>query len=216
MTSTLAPNGCIAVAVPWGNVTTQVEMESLRPDGVANVVGHFDLGPSWPDHVSDACEHLLAFDPMVILIGLHPEMTGNLPLLRKGLGAMDTQVPVVIAVDAVLAALSKRGIQRVSVVTPGSADQRDRVAAVLAEQNVAVVHHIGMERGLGNIGNTPLELVEAALRDADHPDADAIVQLGTNLPASLLARRLSEEVGKPILSANGSLYEAALEVYGLS
>ena len=216
MTSTLAPNGCIAVAVPWGNVTTQVEMESLRPDGVANVVGHFDLGPSWPDHVSDACEHLLAFDPMVILIGLHPEMTGNLPLLRKGLGAMDTQVPVVIAVDAVLAALSKRGIQRVSVVTPGSADRRDRVAAVLAEQNVAVVHHIGMERGLGNIGNTPLELVEAALRDADHPDADAIVQLGTNLPASLLARRLSEEVGKPILSANGSLYEAALEVYGLS
>jgi maleate isomerase len=79
-----------------------------------------------------------------------------------------------------------------------------------------VVHHVGMERGLGNIGNAPLELVEAALRDADHPDADAIVQLGTNLPASLLAHGLSEEVGKPVLSANGSLYEAALEVCGLS
>jgi maleate isomerase len=212
MTSTLAPKGCIAVAVPWGNVTTQVEMDRLRPDGVVNVVGHFDLGPSWPDHVTDTCEHLLAFDPMVILIGLHPEMTGNLSLLHQAVGAIDTQAPVVIAVDAVLAALSKRGIQRVSVVTPGSADQHRRVEAVFAEQNVVVVHHVGMERGLGNIGNTPLELVRASLKDADHPDAQAIVQLGTNLPASELARTLAKEVGKPVLSANGCLYEAALEV----
>jgi maleate isomerase len=149
---------------------------------------------------------------MVILIGLHPEMTGNLSLLHQAVRAIDTQVPVVIAVDAVLMALSKRGIQGVSVVTPGSVDQHRRVEAVFAEQNVMVVHHVGMERGLGNIGNTPLELVRAALRDADHPDADAIVQLGTNLPAAELARTVSEEVGKPILSANGCLYEAALKV----
>jgi maleate isomerase len=76
------------------------------------------------------------------------------------------------------------------------------------------VNHVGMERGLGNIGSTPLETVEAALRNADHPDAEAIVQLGTNLPALSLAGPLSDELGKPVLSANGVLYAAALEWSG--
>jgi maleate isomerase len=216
MTSTLAPNGCVGVAVPWGNVTAQVEMDLLRPEGVVNVVGHFDLGPNWPDHVTEACRHLLAFDPLVILIGLHPEMTGNMTLLREAVQAVDTDVPVVIAVDAALSVLQKLGIQQVSVVTPGWADQLDRVAAVFAEHDVVVVHHVGMQRGLGNIGNTPLDLVEAALKEADHPESDAIVQLGTNLPTLSVAPAMSAELGKPVLSANSSLYAAALQVCGIS
>ena len=94
---------------------------------------------------------------------------------------------MVVAVDAALSTLQKLGIQRVSVVTPGWADQGERVAALFADHDVVVVRHVGMERGLGNIGNTPLDLVGAALRDADHPESDAIVQLGTNLPTSPVA-----------------------------
>lgn len=216
MTSTLAPNGCVGVAVPWGNVTTQVEMDLLRPDGVVNVVGHFDLGPSWPDHVTEACRHLLTFDPHVILIGLHPEMTGNMTLLREAVQELDTDVPVVIAIDAALSMLQKLGVKQVSVVTPGWADQGERVAAVLAEHGVVMVRHVGMERGLGNIGNTPLDLVEAALRDADHHESDAVVQLGTNLPTVSLVSAMSAELCKPVLSANASLYAAGLQVGGLS
>lgn len=89
-----------------------------------------------------------------------------------------------IAIDAALSKLHKLRIERVSVVTPGWADQGKRVAAVFAEHGVVMVRHVGMERGLGNIGNTSLDLVAAALRDGDHHEADAIVQLGTNLPTS--------------------------------
>jgi len=216
MTSTLAPNGCIGVAVPWGNVTTQVEMDRLRPDDVVNVIGHFDLGPDWPEHVMDACRHLLAFDPLVVLVGLHPELTGNLGVLRTAVQAADLDVPVVLAVDAVLDRLSSLGLRRASVLTPGGTEQAERVAAVFAERDIVVVNHVGMERGLGNIGNAPLELVEAALREADHPDSEAVVQLGTNLPALSPARALSDELGKPVISANGVLYAAALHTCGLS
>ena len=191
-------------------------MDRLRPDGVVNVVGHFDLGQDWPEHVTDTCRHLLAFDPLVVLVGLHPEMTGNLSLLRQAVEVIGPEVPVVIAVDAMLGTLSSLGVRRVSVLTPGSADQRERVAAVFAERDVVVVNHVGMERGLGNIGNAPLELVEAALREADHPDSEAIVQLGTNLPTLSLTRELSDELGKPVLSANGVLYAAGLDVCGFS
>jgi maleate isomerase len=216
MTSTLAPNGCVAVAVPWGNVTTQVEMDRLRPDGVANVVGHFDLGPDWTEHVAETCRHLLAFDPLVVLVGLNPEMTGNLSPLRHALEAVGDEVPLVIAVDAMLDTLTSLRVRRVSVVTPGWADQREHVAAVFAERDVVVANHVGMERGLGNIGGTPLALVEAALREADHPEAEAVVQLGTNLPALSVTEQLSDELRKPVLSANGVLYATALNRSGLS
>lgn len=216
MTSTLAPNGCVAAAVPWGNVTTQIEMDQLRPDGVANVVGHFDLGPNWTEHVVDTCRHLLAFDPLVILVGLHPEMTGNLRPLRHALDAVGNDAPVVIAVDAMVDTLAGLGARRVSVVTPGWADQREHVAAEFEARGVVVANHVGMERGLGNIGNTPLEDVEAALRAADHPEAEAVVQLGTNLPALSVTRQLSDELGKPVLSANGVLYATALDRLALS
>ena len=215
---TLAQNGCFGIAVPWGNVTTQIETEGIRPNGTCNAVAHFDLGEAWPDHVIEAARHLDSFDPLVMLLSLHPELTGNVARFDAVAATVtqSTEMPVIIAPRAILEAISAIGAARVALLTPGLAEQTDNATEFLRSHGVDVVNAIGLGRGLGNIGNTLAELIRDALRGVDHSRAEAIVQVGSNLPAMHLAEEVADQLGKPVITANAALYWAGLRAAGFN
>ena len=51
---------------------------------------------------------------------------------------------------------------------------------------------------------------------ADHPDAEAILQLGTALPVVDLVEELEAKFNKPIVACNAALYWQALRESGIT
>jgi maleate isomerase len=213
---TLAPNGCFGIAVPWGNITTQIEIENIRPNGTCNTIAHFDLGKSWPEHVTAAARHLGAFDPVAVMLSLHPELTGNVHRLDAVAEAVSqsTAAPTIVAPHAVVEAIRAIGATRIALITPGFDEQTANATEFYRSCGIDVVNAIGLERGLGNIGNTPVELVRNAIREADDDRAGAVVQIGSNLPALGMAEELAERLGKPVVTANAALYWSGLRRAG--
>jgi maleate isomerase len=62
-------------------------------------------------------------------------------------------------------------------------------------------------------------VTEAELRDAivalDGPDVDAVVQVGTNLPAARVAGQAEFWLGKPVVALNTATYWHALRENGI-
>ncbi len=114
---------------------------------------------------------------------------------------------------ALLAALVRLGVSAVGVATPYDAAITARLAGFLSEGTVDVVatKHLGL---LHDIWTVPYDVTAQLVRDADHPDAEAVVVSCTNLPTYDLIADLEAELGKPVVTANQASMWAVLEAVG--
>jgi maleate cis-trans isomerase len=125
-------------------------------------------------------------------------------------------VPATTTASCVVEALRNAGAQRVGVGTPYPDWLNDRIVAYLEENGFDVV----ALRGLGiehapDIALLPLEEARALGRDADRPDADAVLLSCTNLRALEVAADLEAELGKPVITSNQASIWAALRRTGI-
>jgi maleate isomerase len=65
------------------------------------------------------------------------------------------------------------------------------------------------------IAQVPLDDIRAALRELNGPDVEALLQLGTALPAVAVSAEAEREMGKPVLAVNATTYWDALRRSGI-
>lgn len=126
----------------------------------------------------------------------------------------EAQAPAVTTSEALLEALDALGITRVAIATPYVPKLTERLEDFLATDGRTVVGTAGL--GLDHlIWHVPYHVTADLVRQADHPDADAIFVSCTNLPTFHIISILEEELGKPVLTANQVTAWAGLRRLGL-
>ena len=114
---------------------------------------------------------------------------------------------------AIVEALDALGIRRVSTATPYLPSLSLLLESFLNEHGVTVAGSV--ELGLdGRIWEVSYAQTAELIRQADTPDAEAIVVSCTNLPTYDLIAGLEAELGKPIITANQAILWAGLRRLG--
>lgn len=224
----------IGVVAPATNITTQPELDDLRPRGVINAHARI---PN-PDRVvtTDADQRAVraamvaglgaALDTLAPARPDHAILAVMVEHFVGGGEAGERLVadaaarlgcPVTVTTEAMLAALAALGARRVALLSPFLAEGHRAAARFLEEAGLAVVRSEALAiPGPAAIAHVPEERLREAVRALDAPEVEAIVQVGTNLPFARVAVAAEAALGKPVLAANPTTYWRALRRAGIT
>ncbi|MDX3905959.1 MAG: hypothetical protein QHC78_09760 [Pigmentiphaga sp.] len=224
----------IGVIVPATNTVVQPEYESMRVDGVTNHVSRMTL-PVRP--YDDMARYREALDTeegdleqaIRLVTCCEPDIIAHGHSIHSFRGdaqrAMASQerlakvagVPFVTPSVAVLKGLEAIGNpRRLGVLTPYWPPADDLVAGFFRASGYEVVRVDGLKcQGPTNVARTPLAAIKAGFASVDHPDVEALVHVGTNLPVTGITQELEDELGKPLIGVNVATYWLALRTLGL-
>ena len=230
----LAHRLLMGVVVPATNVTTEAEMDDLRPRGVVNatarianpdarVTGDADalaVRAAMVAGVMAALDTLAPAQPDQVAIGVMVEnfvgggAAGDALLAEA---AARIGCPVTAPTHATLAALAALGVTRIALLTPFFPAGDAAARAFLEQAGIEVVRVLGLRApGPAAIARVSLDRLRDAVRELDGPDVQAVVQVGTNLPFAGVARAAEAALGKPVLATNPVTYWHALRRAGIS
>jgi maleate isomerase len=117
---------------------------------------------------------------------------------------------------AAVAALKRFGASRIAILTPHQPRGDEMVRAYFVEAGFDVVRLKGLKCTTPRlIAQVPLQDIRGALRDLDGDDIDALLTLGTALPAAGVAAEAERWLGKPVLAVNVVSYWHALRQCGI-
>ena len=127
-----------------------------------------------------------------------------------------TAVPVTTASAAATAALQLYDIKKLALLSPHPAMMDEHYMRFFTEAGyqVARLHRIDCPTTLA-IAMVDEATIRAALRDLCDANADAVVQLGTDLIMAELADEAERWLGKPVLAINGAMLWHALRARGI-
>ena len=216
--------------VPPGNPTVETEMIELAPKGVSlhfqRMVARGAVGA--PDgqaernemmlrHIDESVEMLAMVQPDVIVIA-HTATSYHLGRDREAdLLARLTKasgVPVVTAFAAVVAALERLGIRRLSLGAPYSHETTAQGRAHLERHGFTVVFSENL-KGVTNIYDETAERAYRLARSVDRPEAEAVFLSGTGMPTLPVLEALEHDLGKPVLSSASAMMWHALRESGV-
>ncbi len=230
----LATRAKVAVVVPATNTIVQPEMEAMRPAGVTNHVTRMHLPPRpYDDQVAykkaleteegnleAALQLVMVCEPHVVAHGhsIHSfRGDGQRALSEEERLEALCGVPFVTPSRAVLAGLEAIGQPRkIAILTPywPPADM------MIADFFRSCGYEVTSTHGLKSTGPTAVARFTAAqimqgFEDVDHPDAEVLVHVGTNLPVSAMTPQIEEKFGKPLIGVNVATYWHALRRLGI-
>ena len=233
MPDTLGYRKRIGIVVPSTNTTVQPECEMLRPRGVTNHMARSTIKERPLTSEQAFVEHMQAMrdgtGPAIDQI-----MTAGLDHLIMGIaletfwGGVDAAaklqaelaeragVGISMGSTASTAALKAFGAKRIAVLTPHQQRGDDMVQLYLQQAGLEVVRLKGLKcaspRAIAQVSS---DEIRTALKEIDGPDVDALVQLGTALPAVAVAAEAERWFGKPVLAVNAVTYWDALRRSGV-
>jgi maleate isomerase len=111
----------------------------------------------------------------------------------------ETGIPATTVTLAQIEAFRAHGINRYALAVPYLADVRDAIVQVYGQTGFTCVNsaHLGISTNFA-FAEIGLDTLRDLIRKADHPDAEAIVVVCTNLAAARVVEELELELGKPI------------------
>lgn len=111
----------------------------------------------------------------------------------------DTGIPATTGTLAQLDAFRAHGVSRYALAVPYLTDVRDAIVGVYGDEGFRCVSsaHLGISTNFA-FAEIDLETLRDLIRRADHPDAEAVVVVCTNLAAARLVEELEQELGKPV------------------
>jgi len=233
-TDLLATRAKIAVVVPATNTTVQPEYEMLRPPGVTNHVTRMLLPPrpfndmdiykkaleSEEGKLVEALDLVLPCEPHVVAHGhsIH-SFRGTVERVREEARRLQDycERPFVTPSMAVLRGLEAIGRpRRLGIVTPYWGPAGEVIADFFRSAGYTAARVVNLEaKGPTNVSKIPLERLHAAFSDADGPDVDAFVHVGTALPVTAITEAIERRHGKPLIGVNVATYWAALRAIGI-
>ena len=228
MTSTSRGRGRIGVLVPFTNTNLEADVPLLRPEGVSM---HFArLGGYDVDEVPDSKQMaglgsapldeplklLLGTRPDVIVYGCTSATLAHGPSFDRDLAkkiSTLSNAATVTAAGALVYALNKLNIRRVGFTSPYVSELNDRAISFLSESGIETVsrHDVDAELGNHEQGNLSPDAVIELGKQADSPEAEAIVLSCTDMRSVEVIERLEAILDKPVISSNQAMMFEALE-----
>jgi maleate isomerase len=219
---------------PSTNTVVQPEFDSMRPPGVTNHYSRiftpntqavsdesFLAGTTLISAgLVDAVKSVLTCEPNYLVMGMsaltfYGGIEGSVRYKERitdlsGLGvSMGSE-----ATAAALRAFS--GVRRVAFLSPYFPVANAEVRRYLNEAGFEVVKDVCLRCSSWTaIARVPQDRLRQEIRSLAETDADAIVQVGTNLCMAELADELETVVGRPVIAINTATYWHALRAWGI-
>jgi maleate isomerase len=223
----------IGVVVPSTNTTVQPETDRLKVPGVTCHTGRVTIKErplnteeAFHEHMRMMRDGIGAAIDQIMTAGLdHLIMGIALESFWGGVAAADklqadlaqrAGVDISMGSTASVAALAKFDARRIAILTPHQPRGDEMVRAYFVEAGFDVVRLKGLRCATPRlIAQVPLDEIRSALRELDGDDIDALLTLGTALPAAEVAAEAERWLGKPVLAVNVVSYWHALRRCGI-
>jgi maleate isomerase len=223
----------LGVIVPSTNTIVEPDYNLMAPPGVTIVADRMEL---FDGDIRDGAKMDAALEKMrgtmehaarclataeidFVILGMSAESfwwgrAGNEEITAR-LRAW-TGVDAVTGSTGMLEGLRAIGADRVSLLTPYNELGDQKVVAFLEEAGVRVLglHSFRCPTAV-SIAHVTEAQVREGLRRCHRSEAQAILQVGTNLSAVKLAAAAERELGKPVLAINAAVLWAALRRLGI-
>ena len=126
-------------------------------------------------------------------------------------------VAITMGSIASVAALNKFGARRIAILTPHQPRGDEIVRAYFVEAGFAVVRLKGLKCATPRlIAQVPESDIRNALRELAGDDVDALLTLGTALPAARVAAEAERWLDRPVLAVNVVSFWHAIRQCGIS
>ena len=169
--------------------------------------------------ISDAVDRVVTCRPNHLIMGVALEaFWGGVETATKLQKEIEAKAGMGVSMggSATVAALKAFGVRRIAVLTPHMPRGDEMVRLYLEEAGYDIVKLIGLKRGSAlAIATTTEDEIRAALHELAAVDAEAIVQVGTNLPMVDMGVAAERWLGKPVLCINPVTYWDALRRMGV-
>ena len=207
-----------AMLAPYG-LTCHSGRALITKPSMASSDAAFDVLDQMDAGMETALAEVLSLLPDRIVVAMSAE------LMRRGLPAATdyvavlterTGLAVTTAPEACAEALRCVGAERIAIVTP----YQERSDEVTLKYFTDLGFSVSAMNGLRCSSATaiaqvrPAELI-SALRQVDGDDVDALLQVGTNLPAVKVAAEAERWLGKPTIAMNAATVWSALRASGI-
>ena len=234
MPDTLGYRKRIGVVVPSTNTTVQPETDAVRVPGVTCHTGRVTIKErplnteeAFYEHMQMMRDGMGAAIDQIMTAGLDYLIMGvALESFWGGVAAADklltdlaqrAGVGVTMGSTASVAALQGLGARRIAILTPHQPRGDEIVRAYFTEAGFDVVRLKGLAcKTPRAIAQVPADDIRAALRELDGAEVEALLALGTALPAAAVAVEAEGQLGKPVLAVNIVSYWHALRQCGIT
>jgi maleate cis-trans isomerase len=230
----VSPRARIGVLVPPGNPTVEPELYRMAPSGVSVHFARLQAPPAtgppggaggmeertraYREGLDGPAQALGEVRPAIVLLA-HTASSYALgwgreqPLVDRI--ASLCRAPALLAAHAVRVALHHLGVTRLALGTPypESISRQGRAYWEAAGFQIVGYHRLA---GVTDIYSETEERAAELARQADTPDAQAVLISGTGLPTVGALERLERELGKPVVSSNQACLWRALRLAGVS
>jgi maleate isomerase len=224
----------IGIVVPSTNTTVQPETEMLQVPGVTCHTGRVTIKERplnseeaffahmqmMRDGLGAAIDQIMTagLDHLIMGIALETFWGGVAQAAElKAELAQRAGVGITMGSTASVAALERFGAKRIAILTPHQPRGDEMVRAYFVEAGYDVVRLKGLKCATPRaIAQVPLQDIRNALRELDGGDVEALVTLGTALPAGRVAAEAERWLGKPVLAVNVVSYWHAIRQCGIA
>jgi maleate isomerase len=233
MPDTLGYRKRIGVVVPSTNTTVQPETDMLRVPGVTCHAGRVTIKErpltseeAFQEHMQMMRDGLGTAIDQIMTAGLdHLIMGIALESFWGGVAQADklradlqqrAGVGVTMGSTASVAALQKLGARKIAVLTPHQPRGDKMVHGYFIEAGFDVVRLKGLACPSPRaIAQVPLQDIRTALGDLDGDDVEALLVMGTALPAGAVSAEAERELRKPVLAVNVVSFWHAIRQCGI-
>ncbi|WP_116951813.1 maleate cis-trans isomerase family protein [Jiangella endophytica] len=224
----------VGVIVPSTNTVVEHDTALLRPHGVTFHTGRMRITDPRMDSnanfealilqireaISAALADVMTAKPDVMMMGMSGETFWGGAEGHDAFHARVTEatggLQVTTGAAACRAALEALGVRRIAVFSPYQPVADEQVIRYFTEVGFEIVTMKGLKApnatAIAEI--SPAQVIET-LREIDSPEAQAIVQVGTNLSMVGIADQAEHWLGKPVVAINAATIWHTLRTAGL-
>lgn len=222
----------IGVLVPYTNTNLEPDMMLMRCPGttvhfqrmggydVDEIPGSEQMAGLGASDISHDLRMISGVRPDVVLYGCTSATLTHGPGFDAELAAdikARSGAVSLTAAGSLVAAIQALGMTKVGFSSPYLGEINVQAMDFLARNGIETVKCADVGRELGNYGQgelTPDEVFDLA-READHPDAQAIVLSCTDMRSVEAVTRIEAALDKPVVTSNQAMMFALMRALGL-